>query len=75
MKFFGISVNSATLASEKCHYCKAKQPVLTFKIGTIPVLKCLRSDSTSVGRFLSELHSALNTTVSRCNTITIEVRK
>ena len=45
-KVFGISVNSATLALEKWHYCKAKQTILTFKTDTVPVLKWLRSDST-----------------------------
>ena len=44
--FFGIHLNSATIASEKCHYCKVKQAILTSKIGTIPVLKWLHSDST-----------------------------
>jgi hypothetical protein len=39
-------VNSATLASGKCHYCKAKQAILTSKTGTIPVRKWLRSDTT-----------------------------
>ena len=39
-------MNSATLASEKCHYCKAKQAILTSKIDTISVLKWLRSDTT-----------------------------
>ena len=43
---FRISVNSATLASERCHYCKAKQAILMSKTGTIPVLKWLHSDST-----------------------------
>ena len=43
---FGIFVNSATLALEKWHYCKTKQTILTFKTGTIPVLKWLRSDFT-----------------------------
>ena len=45
-KKIGIPVNSATLASEKWHYCKAKQTILTSYIGTIPMLKWLRSDST-----------------------------
>ena len=45
-KFFGISVNSATLALEKCHYHMAKQAILRFKTGTVPMLKWLRSDST-----------------------------
>ena len=48
-QFFGIPLNSATIASEKCHYCKVKQAILTSKIGTIPVLKWLRSDSTKIG--------------------------
>ena len=39
-------MNSATLASGKCHYCKAKQVILMSYIGTIPVLKWLRSDTT-----------------------------
>ena len=39
-------MNSATLASGKCHYCKAKQVILMSYIGTIPVLKWLRSNTT-----------------------------
>ena len=45
-KKIGIPANSATLASEKWHYCKANQAILTSYIGTIPMLKWLRSDST-----------------------------
>ena len=45
-KKIGIPANSATLALEKWHYCKAKQAILTSYIGTIPMLKWLRSDST-----------------------------
>ena len=55
---FRISVNSATLASERCHYCKAKQAILTFKTGTIPVLKCLRSNVAEALCFSSALRSA-----------------
>ncbi len=47
-RVFGISVNRGCLASEKCHFYKAKQAILTSKIGTIPVLKWLHSDSTKV---------------------------
>ena len=47
--------NGATLASEKWHYCKAKQTILTFKIGTIPVLKWLRSSAADAILFLSTL--------------------
>ena len=47
-RVFEISVNRGCLASEKCHFYKAKQAILTSKIGTIPVLKWLHSDSTKV---------------------------
>ena len=55
---FRISVNSATIASERCHYCKAKQAILTSKIGTIPVLKWHYSDVARGFSFPSALRSA-----------------
>ncbi len=55
---FRISVNSATLASERCHYCKAKQTILTSKTGTIPVQKWHYSDVAEALCFSSALRSA-----------------
>ena len=55
---FGISVNSATIASGKCHFYKAKQAILTFKTGTFPVLKWLRSNTTETRYIFFTLRSA-----------------
>ncbi len=51
-------LNSATIASEKCHYCKAKQAILTSKTGTIPVQKWHYSDVARGFSFPSALRSA-----------------